>query len=233
MTSSPPEAFALDEGEYGHALDRGLSVSGEDRAYFARGRATHLEGLLRRLGERPRSILDFGCGSGGSSPLLREALGADSLLGVDASERLLQSARRLHASESVRFLSLGEWRPEASFDLAFCNGVFHHIAPPERKEALGKIFRALRPDGLFAFWENNPWSPAARLVMSRIPFDRGAVMVWPHAIQRAMRQEGFAVLRTDYCFFFPRFLGALRGFEPSLAGMPLGAQYQVLARRPR
>jgi len=44
-------------------------------------------------------------------------------------------------------------------DLAYCNGVFHHIAPDARPEALAMIRDALKPGGLFAFWENNAWNP--------------------------------------------------------------------------
>jgi hypothetical protein len=45
------------------------------------------------------------------------------------------------------------------------------------------------------------------------------------------RQRGFAVISVDYRFFFPRFLAGLRFLEPQLAGVPLGAQYQVLCRK--
>jgi hypothetical protein len=40
------------------------------------------------------------------------------------------------------------------------------------------------------------------------------------------------VARTDFLFFFPRQLQALRPLERRLVSLPLGAQYLVLARRP-
>ncbi len=225
-------AFACGEREYDHALGQGLSVSGESREFFARRRAEVLAALLQQLGERPRHVLDFGCGSGGSSSILREALAAEQLVGVDPSERLLEAARSRYAAPGIRFVSASDWRPDGSFDLAFTNGVFHHVPPGERSRALSLVFAALRPGGLFALWENNPWSPAARYVMSRIPFDRGAVMVWPHQIRRLLAEAGFAVVSTEYHFVFPRALRILRGLEPTMRRLVLGAQYQVLARRP-
>lgn len=41
------------------------------------------------------------------------------------------------------------------------------------------VRRSLRPGGVFAFWEINPWNPGTRHVMSRIPFDRDAIMLTP------------------------------------------------------
>jgi hypothetical protein len=68
--------------------------------------------------------------------------------------------------------------------------------------------------------------------MSRIPFDRDAVMVWPAEARRLLASAGLEVLGTDYCFIFPRALQGLRPLETQLRGLPLGAQYQTLARKP-
>ncbi len=117
-------------------------------------------------------------------------------------------------------------------DMAFCNGVFHHIPLAERADAVASVFQALRPGGLFAFWENNPWNPGTRYVMSRIPFDRNAITLPPPEARRLLRSGGFHVLRSDFLFYFPRALAALRIMEPVLRKLPLGAQYLVLCRKP-
>jgi len=39
------------------------------------------------------------------------------------------------------------------------------------------------------------------------------------------------VLRTDFLFFFPRALSALRPLEGMLASVPGGAQYMILCRK--
>jgi hypothetical protein len=109
--------------------------------------------------------------------------------------------------------------------------VFHHIPVSERAGAMRYVFDFLRPGGCFGLFENNPWSPGARLVMKRIPFDRDAVMLWPAETRRLMRDAGFEVVRTDFLFIFPRPLAFLRGLEPALCGLPLGAQYMVLGRK--
>jgi SAM-dependent methyltransferase len=230
--ASPPADFDRHELDYDGALAQGLSVSGEDRDYFARGRVSFLAGWLRRLAFHPVRVMDFGCGRGTATEALRAATGAAEAVGVDVSSRLLEQARRMYASPAVSFRARSEYVADGSLDLVFCNGVFHHIPPEERRAAVRFARDALRPGGLFSFWENNPWNPGARYVMSRIPFDRGARMVWPGEARRRLREEGLEVLGTDFLFIFPRPLRWLRALEPPLSRLPLGAQYQVIARRP-
>ncbi|HEV3059050.1 MAG TPA: class I SAM-dependent methyltransferase [Vicinamibacterales bacterium] len=217
--------------DYDAALARGVSVSGEDKDYFAQGRVAWLGRRLAELGRRPGAVLDFGCGTGSAAPFLMRMPGIDSLVGVDVSARSVERARQMHAATGARFLLTSEHRPEGTIDLAFCNGVFHHIPPPARASAVDYIARAVRPGGFFAFWENNPWNPGARYVMSRIPFDRDAIMIAAPEARRLLRAAGFDVVRTDFQFLFPRVLKVFRGLEPLAAGLPLGAQYQVLGRR--
>jgi hypothetical protein len=67
--------------------------------------------------------------------------------------------------------------------------------------------------------------------MHRIPFDRDAVPVSPREARRLLDAHGFRCGATRSLFWFPRVLAALRPLERSLARVPLGAQYWVLARR--
>ena len=94
------------------------------------------------------------------------------------------------------------------------------------------VFDSLRPGGLFAFWENNAWNPATRYVMSKVPFDRDAILLFPHGSRRLLRDGGFEILGTDYLFIFPGMLSALRPLERLACKLPLGGQYLVLARKP-
>src|SRR5918995_2936401 len=44
--------------EYEASLAQGLSISGEDQTYFARGRVEWLKRCLDRIEQRPRSLMD-------------------------------------------------------------------------------------------------------------------------------------------------------------------------------
>jgi SAM-dependent methyltransferase len=218
---------------YEQALSNALAPSGESREYFAEGRVAWLKHCLSERNQWADSLLDFGCGDGATTPLLLQALNAKSAVGVDVSAKSLEIARKRHASERIRYESLGEFQSSGQMDLAYCNGVFHHILPSQRAAALAMVHRALREEGFFSFWENNPWSLATRYVMSRCAFDRDAILVSPPAARALLRDGGFEILRTDFRFIFPRMLRAFRRMEDFVYRAPLGTQYQILCRKTR
>lgn len=226
---SPFDEYAQ---QYERALERGISVSGEDKEFFARGRVAFLKSRLDRMGIQPRVVLDYGCGTGGATPYFKELLQPDRLIGVDVSRKSLDVARESHGGSGVEFHHFDDYEPRGEVDVAFCNGVFHHIPPAGRKAAAEYVRRALRPGGLFAFCENNPWNPGTQLVMARIPFDRDAIKVSIPGARRLLREAGFDVLKVETMFYFPSWLRILRPLEAALARWPLGAQYMVLARAP-
>jgi SAM-dependent methyltransferase len=218
---------------YEGALADAIAPSGEGREYFAQGRVAWLNHCLARCAEKPRALLDFGCGDGATTPLLFAAFHAESFTGIEVSEKSLAIARKNHAIPQIRFQSIAEFQTRGEMDLAYCNGVFHHIAPSHRAEALALVNRALRMGGLFSFWENNPWSLATRYVMSRCAFDRDAIMLTPPEARRLLRSAGFEILRIDFRFIFPRVLRALRKIEDLVYRLPFGTQYQILGRKIR
>jgi SAM-dependent methyltransferase len=228
LNNSRFDDFVLD---YDSALEQGLSVSGEDKEYFCHGRVAWLKSCLRELSCQPKTVLDFGCGTGFTAPYFIDLIQAESVLGVDSSSKSIELAGRNYGSNCVEFTQIQGFQPRGQIDLAFCNGVFHHIPVESRLYAIQFINQSLRTGGLFAFWENNPWNPGTRYVMSRIPFDRDAVTLNVLEARRLLRSGGFEVLRTDFLFVFPRFLKWLRFVEPIMSKLPLGAQYQILCRK--
>jgi predicted TPR repeat methyltransferase len=218
---------------YEQALSEAIAVSGESRAYFAEGRVAWLARCLREAKETPQGLLDFGCGDGATTPLLLTALEAESAIGVDVSAKSLEIARKQYGTPQIKYELISEFQASGQTDLAYCNGVFHHIPLAQRTEALALVNGTLRAGGLFSFWENNPWSLATRYVMSRCTFDRDAIMLSPPETQSLLRRGGFEVLRTDFRFIFPRKLRALRKIEDFVYRVPLGTQYQILCRKMR
>ena len=217
---------------YAEELERGLSVTGDGIEYYALARLSWVRRFLDREGARIRRVLDFGCGVGHATPLLVERLGAAEVIGVDVSARSLALARERYGSDRVRFMAPDDAAAAGPFDLAFTNGVFHHIPPAERAGALRLIFNSLAPGGIFAFWENNPWNPGTRYIMSRVSFDRDAITITPPEARAMLRKSGFEVKQTTSRFYFPRVLAPLRIFEAALSRLPLGGQYLVWCRRP-
>jgi SAM-dependent methyltransferase len=109
-------------------------------------------------GER---LLDVGCGSGDAGIALVEDLGGDGeLVGVDASEQMLQVARRnaRSARGRVRFTagdacSLDE--PDDSFDAVRSERTLQWLADPAA--AVAEMVRVLRPGGRISLIDTD-WS---------------------------------------------------------------------------
>jgi SAM-dependent methyltransferase len=208
------DGYALN---YDEALQKGLSASGESKEYFAKGRIGFLQKCLNKIQFQPQRALDYGCGTGTSIPLLHALPG-------------MAQAEKLHHHRDRRIFTLAEYQPEGSFDLVFCNGVFHHIPLDQRAGAIETIYRSLKPGGIFALWENNPWNPATRYVMSRIPFDRDAITLTPPESRKITQAGGFEILRTDFLFIFPRLLKWFRPLERSAPGYVLNQPKPIVER---
>lgn len=111
--------------------------------------------LFRRFHPAPDDVvLDFGCAEGRALSAVR-AMRPFRYVGVDASESLLQAARRLNPE--------GEFRPmpptgiipaqSGEFDHAVVLGVLHHV--PNVGHYLGELARVLKPGGMLYLREPN------------------------------------------------------------------------------
>lgn len=240
MTSSDAFGEFSDRERYDGALARALSVSGESKEFFARGRIEATREMLAHHGAATTRVLDFGCGIGDSTPLLRDLLGASHVVGVDPSDASIAHGRVAHALEAkVALLTSAELdvafahdpAMAGSFDVAYTNGVFHHIPVAERDAAAGVVHRALKRGGRVFLWENHAGHPGTRWIMARCDFDDDAIPVWPRQARALLDGAGFEVEQTAYRFLFPRALSFLRPLERRLLRLPIGAQYVVVARK--
>lgn len=231
MTERPTAEFDAYAEAYDESLAHGLRLTGASKGHYAHERVLLFRDRLHAAGRWPvHRVLDFGCGDGDAAPILRDVLGTEEVVGVDSSEGMLARARSRHAW--ARFITPNGLPTNGAFDVAYCNGVFHHITRNDRPSAIRSVFEALVPGGVWGFWENNPWNPGTRLVMSRVAFDRDADPLSPVEARRLLQAGGFTILRTDHLFLVPVGHRAVRRAERLIARLPLGGQYQVLVRRP-
>jgi trans-aconitate methyltransferase len=94
-----------------------------------------------------KTIVDAGCGTGRHTAFLAN-LGF-RVIGIDASEAMVEIARS--RAPDVRF-EVGDvfrWRPTGPIDGVLCRGVFNDITDDEeRQRGLDALFDYLRPGGL-------------------------------------------------------------------------------------
>ena len=170
-----------------------------------------------------RACSTTGAALAAQGPELLERLGAQMVVGVDASGDSLDIARRTHVDPRLRFSTMIDLAPSGQFDVAYCNGVFHHVEPGERLDALAYIHRSLAEGGVLRFLGEQSLesrhSPgdATHPVRSRREADPR------RRARELLTRAGFDVLETDFLFLFPRVLSALRPLEARLARLPAGA----------
>ena len=132
--------------------------------------------------EKPRRVLDFGCGSGRWDVLVARLV--EDLVAVDASAEALKVARRNVDAPNVFFVECTAETlpfPDGHFDLIFSLGVLHHV--PDTEGALRSLARKLRPGGtlllyLYYALDNRPiwfralWkgSDMVRRLICSLPF---------------------------------------------------------------
>ena len=209
-----------------------IAITGEAPEYFAAYKIAELRRLAAAHHIEPRRIIDFGSGIGNSIPHFRAHFAASELTCADVSSRSLDLA-------SVRFP--GQERPllidatipaaDDTYDLAFSACVFHHIPHDEHVRWLAELKRVTRPAGLVAIFEHNPLNPLTLHAVNTCPFDINARLLRSAVLSARMREAGWSDVTVRYHLFFPRALAALRGIEPALTWLPLGAQYSVSARK--
>jgi trans-aconitate methyltransferase len=163
--------------------------------------AAVLEWLDPQHGER---ILDLGCGDGALTERL-VAAGAD-VLGVDASEDFLASAR--DRGLTVQFGDGHALTFDAEFDAVFSNAALHWMTEPEK--VLAGVRRALKPGGRFVGEFGGHGNVAAivtamRATALRRGGDAALAGPWffpsPAVYRRMLQHHGFGVRRID---LFPR-----------------------------
>ena len=125
---------------------QGLAGAGEWR---------QLEPLFPEL--RGKSVLDLGCGYGWHCKYAADH-GAETVLGLDASERMIAEARARNAHPRVRYevQAMDKYGyPGEAYDLVVCNLVLHYV---EDLEAVYRnVLRTLRPGGVFLFNIEHPY----------------------------------------------------------------------------
>jgi SAM-dependent methyltransferase len=178
----------------------------------------------RRIDTRRWRYLDVGCGQGELLTLFREDF--DRVQGCDSSPGMLSPVQGVETKLQEDPLKLPFGTAEFEFVTAVC--VFHHVPPANRLALAQEVFRVLKPGGVFAVIEHNPYSPATRVIVSRTPIDADALLLKPSETRRRMVSAGMLPQSCDYFLFLPGPIYRRAGrLEQWLAKVPLGGQHVV------
>jgi ubiquinone/menaquinone biosynthesis C-methylase UbiE len=226
-------AFDAHAASYDDAVDRSVSFTGRDAAFYARRKVELLEEIVRpRLGSlQGLSLLDVGCGTGTTdrqfAPRVRK------LHGVDVSEEMLVHARRTVPAAEFSWYD-GEKLPFAdeSFDVVVGICMIHHVPASERFRVVSEMVRVTRSEGVVAVFEHNPLNPLTRHAVNTCALDQNVVLLPSHRTVELLRDAADVEPDLRHFLFSP--LGGAIGcsLDRHLRRVRLGGQYVAWVRRP-
>jgi ubiquinone/menaquinone biosynthesis C-methylase UbiE len=220
--------------EYRNLHAANIRLSGEAPEYFIEYKVRDIAAELGRARHAPAArVLDFGAGVGYSVPFFRRHLPQARITCLDVSRESLAIGAAKHSADAEFRHFDGARIPygPASFDVILASCVFHHIPHAEHVALLREIRRVLEPGGMLFVFEHNPLNPLTRHAVNTCEFDRNAVLIRAPVMRARLREAGFEEARIRYRIFFPALLRGLRGLEPYLTWLPLGAQYYACASK--
>jgi trans-aconitate 2-methyltransferase len=137
---------------------------------FAAERARPFHDLMARVGvppERPRLVVDLGCGPGGLTAGLAERYPQARVIGIDSSPEMIERAGR-YASERVEF-RLGDvtaWQPDEPVDVLVTNAVLQWV--PGHRELLPRWAAGLAPGGWLAMQVPGNFAQAEHTLLDEV-----------------------------------------------------------------
>jgi trans-aconitate 2-methyltransferase len=133
---------------------RGLTMAWNPAQYlqFAGERLRPALDLLARVPlDRPRTIVDLGCGAGNVTKLLGERWPDAHIIGVDNSSEMLEQAGIATDHDSrYQFITadLATWQPEVPVDLVYSNAALQWL--PDHAALFPRVVSMVSPGGMAA-----------------------------------------------------------------------------------
>jgi len=229
---STPSFDRFKDGYLGH-LERGpySILGGEPHEYYIFVKVQELMSLFRKTGVSPDVVIDVGCGIGVAERLLSPH--CTFLAGCDLSFEMLKQALTGRPSNCSFIQGTGLSLPFISegADALFSFSLFHHVPKEFHVALVQEMKRVLKPGGLLAIFEHNPFNPLTRYVVKHCEVDRDAHLLAPGWLRKCMSSAGLRPITKKFIIFFPRWFTFLKRLEGRLGWLPLGGQYLVSAIR--
>lgn len=226
LSDTAPVDFDHCSSVYEELLKSSIWLSGENNSYFDLYKLNCLK-LWVCDPSRTSMILDFGCGIGNLANLIAQAYPQSTVYGYDVSSKSIELAREKWGHMKNLVFECG-LPGSGVYDLVVVANVFHHIIRKDRRATLFRLRALLKPGGIIAVFEHNPFNPMTVYTVKTCPFDADVELIPLGQFIKLALNCGLEVRMKRYIVFFPRLFKVFRRLEPFLGSLPLGAQYMVL-----
>jgi trans-aconitate 2-methyltransferase len=133
--------------------------------------------------ERPRRVVDMGCGPGNSTQLLVERFPDAEVVGLDSSPNMLIEARQRLPKLRFEAADARSWVPESGSDLVFANAIYQWV--PEHIPVLQNVLDGLGEGGVLAVQMPDNIGEASHRLMREIAADGP----WAETLKGAARAK--------------------------------------------
>lgn len=188
--------------------------------------------------ERPRRVVDLGCGAGNLTRTLADRWPDAHVLGIDNSAEMLHQAATVSAPGRLKFVraDAGAWSPDGPIDLVVSNAALHWVE--DHAALIPRLAAMLAPGGVLAVQMPNRFAdtPAQAAIeatsadprwanaLAGVGLNRRSVRPLPWYV-RTLLALGFAVNAWDTTY-----LHVLSGDDPVLEWFKGSALRPLLAR---
>lgn len=154
-----------------------------------------------------KNVLDIGCGDGKYTMELYKLIGENgSILGIDASEKAIESANNLLYKNivggGVKFKvgNIYDIPFEKTFDCITITGVLHHLSEPEKA-----ILEISKFSNTIVCMEPNGYNPALKILekVSKYHIEHEEQSFFMHTIEKWFNKAGFKVKKVKYIDVVP------------------------------
>ncbi len=208
---------------YDNDLDNILNSSiGTSSDYFAKYKIKELYAFMKNK-KQPKNILDFGCGVGKNSVLMKDYFSNSNIFGIDISEDSINIAKEKELDGCLFSTYSGENIDFKNdfFDIIFISNVFHHIEHKYHIDILNMLKDKLSPNGYIFLFEHNTLNPLTLKIVNECEFDKDAKLLHFWYTKKLFKNLGFNTI-TKFILFVPPLLKKLLFIEKYLKRLPLG-----------
>jgi SAM-dependent methyltransferase len=200
-------------------------------------------GIMSRVPNGCRRILDVGCGTGVLGSALKAGHPERLVVGITHSELEAEQAREVLDQVVIADLETSDFRDLGEFDCVICSHVLEHLRNPT--DVLARLRAVLAADGMVLIALPNVlhWRQRLQFLMGRFRYTQGGLMDDTHVVffdwvtaRSLVDRAGFRLTACASEGGFPgsRFLGTvgdvLDAVSLRLAPGLMGTQFVLVAR---